>query len=348
MSHNILITGASGYLGGSLLAQMKHGDLPPYQKLFALVRTEEQAKTVQELYGAEPIQINLNDEASTTKAIIGHEITIIYYLIDALNSSVQKTMIRALGEVKKKTGKDVHFLHTSGAKLFSSHAGHPTDRPLLDSEPGLYEIQKAAKPSHPLIGTAVQTNIDVIDTADENGVRSYIFTPCVVYGKGEGFGNLISIQTTAIVRAAKGVRRVYSVDEGYAAWPVSHIADTTALYLELLRSILLDQNPPYSKNGYYLAASGSVTWNDLYSVMAKALAKRNVVDDEKVKLADDAALSEMGRALSRPKEFVPVELGGRCTFTAVRGRSIGWEPQYPAEHILEAADAEVELILQNL
>jgi len=41
-------------------------------------------------------------------------------------------------------------------------------------------------------------------------------------------------------------------------------------------------------------------------------------------------------------------IGIRCTFTAVHGHQIGWEPQYPPEHILEEADAEVDLILRSL
>lgn len=53
-------------------------------------------------------------------------------------------MIKALAEVKEKTGKDVHFLHTSGAKLFSNHAGLPTDRPIPDNDPELYGLQKSS------------------------------------------------------------------------------------------------------------------------------------------------------------------------------------------------------------
>jgi hypothetical protein len=30
--------------------------------------------------------------------------------------------------------------------MFSSHAGAPVDKPLLDSDPNLYEIQKGQKP----------------------------------------------------------------------------------------------------------------------------------------------------------------------------------------------------------
>jgi hypothetical protein len=36
-----------------------------------------------------------------------------------------------------------YVLQTTGAKLFSSHAGAPTDGPLLDTDPNLYDIQKA-------------------------------------------------------------------------------------------------------------------------------------------------------------------------------------------------------------
>ncbi|KAI9934779.1 hypothetical protein ASPWEDRAFT_44283 [Aspergillus wentii DTO 134E9] len=347
MSHNILITGASGYLGGTLLARWASANLPAYQNLYALVRTDSQAEAVKQ-YGAEPISFNLNDETSITEAILSRKITIVYFLIDALGGEHQPTMIKALAEVKKQTGQEVHFLHTSGAKLFSSHAGHPTDRPLYDNDPQLYEIQKSAQPLYPIAQKGLDANNLVIETAEEYGVRSYIFTPCVVYGEGEGFGNKISIQTVAIVKAAKAARRVYNVDSDYPSWPVSHILDTTTLYLDILRNILSGNDIGHGKNGYYLAASGSVAWINIYRTMAKGLAKRQVVDSETVDEANEDNLEEMAKGLQYPKEFVNLHLGGNCTFEARHGREIGWEPQYPAEHILEAADAEVELILNNL
>lgn len=59
---------------------------------------------------------------------------------------------------------------------------------------------------------AVATNNTVIETAEAYGVRSYIFVPCIVYGEGDGFGNKISIQTTAVVCAAKKLGTVYDVN----------------------------------------------------------------------------------------------------------------------------------------
>jgi hypothetical protein len=145
MSHSILITGASGYLGGSLLAQLAHANLPQYHKLYALVRSPEQAEAIKH-YGAEPLFLNFKDEESIIKSIIDANITIIYFLIDARTSDFQVPLIKALGEVKKQTGQEVHFLHTTGAKIFSQHVGFPTDRTVLDTDPDVYNLQKTVKP----------------------------------------------------------------------------------------------------------------------------------------------------------------------------------------------------------
>ncbi|KIW92777.1 uncharacterized protein Z519_06626 [Cladophialophora bantiana CBS 173.52] len=368
MSHTILITGASGYLGGTLLARWTQTSLPAYKRLFALVRSDEQATLVKKHFGgvAEPLQFDTKDGAAVREAVVTNHISIVYFLIDAMTADAQVHFIRALAEVKRSTGLDVHFLHTSGAKIFSSHAGAPTDRPLLDTEADLYEIQKAQKAPIPLMQSAVNTNNTVIEQAESLGVHSYIFVPCIVYGRGEGFGNRISIQTVAIVRAARALRRVYNVDSGRPSWPVCHVLDNTSLYLALLRGILSSSSsndssngtgakpPGCGKHGYYLASSGHVVWEDLYAAMGTRLAQRGLVDGDPttagtVEHATDDVLGKMGAALGCPKELVALHLGGRCTFTARHGaEDLAWQPAYPASHILQTAGEEVDLILENL
>ncbi|KAI0422873.1 hypothetical protein F5X98DRAFT_325350 [Xylaria grammica] len=347
MSHNILVTGGSGYLGGSLLARWNEAKLPAYNKLFALVRTPKQAEAVKQ-YGAEPLAFNAFDEAEVRTAVIDNNITVVYHLIAPRSHESQSYFIKAMAEVKKKTGRDVHFLHTTGAKIFSSHAGAPTDKPLLDSDPKLYEIQKAQQAPLQPMQEAVDTNNFVIDEAEKYGVRSYVFAPCIVYGEGEGFSNRISIQTVAIVRAAEAVKRMYRVDTGRPTWPVCHVRDNTNMYLELMRKILAGENPSYGQNGYYLAASGSVAWDDLYAAMGAALAKRDVVADSAITTANGQDLEAMAKGLGCPAGLVPLMIGGSCTFTADRGsKELGWKPLYKPEHILEYADAEVDFILHN-
>ena len=97
------------------------------------------------------------------------------------------------------------LMKTTGAKIFSSHGGAPTDRPLLDTQADLYDIQKAQKPPTArfakvrngvmlytriwvfvvalpqlTLSQAVATNNVVIEEAEAHGVRSYIFAPCIV------------------------------------------------------------------------------------------------------------------------------------------------------------------------
>jgi len=96
-------------------------------------------------------------------------------------------------------------------------------------------------------------------------------------------------------------------------WPVCHIIDNTNLYIDLLRGILAggDAAPDHGKNGYYLAASGSVVWDDLYSAMASSLKQRGVIKDSSVTRADTATLEKMGNALNgAPAGIVPVYVGG--------------------------------------
>lgn len=89
-----------------------------------------------------------------------------------------------------------------------------------------------------------------------------------------------------------------------------HIHDTTALYVALLVKILEGEEIENGRNGYYLASPGSIAWTDLYKQMAKALAKRGVIDDDTVHEVSDESLEEAGKALGCPKEIVPVQMAG--------------------------------------
>ncbi|KAJ9399474.1 hypothetical protein DTO282F9_3586 [Paecilomyces variotii] len=321
MSHSILLTGASGYLGGTIAARWQSANLPSYKTAYALVRTPEQAQAVEQ-YGFEPLTLDLTDEASVTESILDHEISIVYFLIDSVKADAQ---------------------------LFSGFVGHPTDRPSLETEEGLYEIQKNARGPFEVKMMGVRANTTIIDTAESYGVQSYIFAPCIAYGEGKGFGNNISIQTVAIVQAVKALRRVYRTQSDKPLCYSEEISILSPYIATLYLDILLGKGFGHGKKSFFLATSGSMAWDDLYDVFARSLAKRNIVDDETVHDANEAVLEKMGQALACPKELVPVQLSGKCTFTAGHGeQQLGWKPQYRAEHILEAADAEVETILKYL
>lgn len=89
-----------------------------------------------------------------------------------------------------------------------------------------------------------------------------------------------------------------------------HIQDTTALYVALLAKILEEEEIDHGRQGYYLASPGSIAWTDLYKQMAKALAKRGVIENDTVHQVSDESLEEAAKALGCTKGIVPVQMGG--------------------------------------
>ncbi|KAF0321646.1 nad dependent epimerase dehydratase family protein [Colletotrichum asianum] len=295
---NVLVTGGSGYLGGSLLASWAGANITGYDKLYALVRSDSRAAAVKSLYDAEPVTCIL-EEDNIRHLAVDNDITVVFYLIDAYRAERPVSFIKALGEVKKATGREVHFVYTTGTKQFSEHAGAPTDKPLLDTDPNLYDIQRGQKaPVEEMKVVCYSHQLRRIDAGEKFDVRMYLFSPCIVYGKGLGFGNLISIQTVDVVTAAKGAGRVYRIGPEGQTWPVCHISDNTSLYIALARAILDGSNPDHGKLGYYLASSGSASWDDIYAAVAKAMAKRGVIDDDTVAPVTEEALRKISDALN--------------------------------------------------
>lgn len=127
---SILLTGTSGYLGGTVLSQLlANPSLLPrnvYAKIYCLVRTDAQVKALTDFvtshpgansasgdHGIEPIQFDYLNVDAASKVLKEKGISVVFYLIDAFSDKGQRVLIEALGRVKGDVGGEVHFLHVS-------------------------------------------------------------------------------------------------------------------------------------------------------------------------------------------------------------------------------------------
>lgn len=112
MPRKVLITGGSGYLGGTLLNRLPAANIVPSENVYASVRSEQQAEGVRK-YGFKPLAFGFSDAAALRNAVVDNKITVVYFLTDPVTHEVQVNFIKALAEVGEQTGEDVHFLHVS-------------------------------------------------------------------------------------------------------------------------------------------------------------------------------------------------------------------------------------------
>lgn len=68
----ILITGASGYIGGSLISLIQSQSLVDASRIYALVRKDEHEAAVRKL-GLHPLRFNLDDKTEVEEAIVRNE-----------------------------------------------------------------------------------------------------------------------------------------------------------------------------------------------------------------------------------------------------------------------------------
>lgn len=88
-------------------------------------------------------------------------------------------------------------------------------------------------------------------------VQAMLLSYLAADGKGEGFGNAISIQTVAIVLAAKATGRVYSVDSGQPVYDFLPLLNPTTVAFRLYRA---DFEHRYGQCATFLIKQTSI-WN---------------------------------------------------------------------------------------
>ncbi|WP_345813669.1 NAD-dependent epimerase/dehydratase family protein [Paraburkholderia sp. PREW-6R] len=237
----IFITGASGFIGGSIAAYLARAGYP----VRGLIRKPEQRAELERL-GIEPVIGSLDD-----RELLIAEAQAADGVINAASSD-HEGAVNALIEGLAGSGKP--FLHTSGSSIVGDASGGEA------GEARIYHEDALPKPT---ADKAARVAIDqrVLDAATLN-IRSAVLCNTLIYGNGAVPGSA-SVQLPRLVRQAQKSGVVRHVGSGGNIWSNVHIDDVAELY-----RLALEKTPPGT---FYFVESGEASYRDMSAAIARAM-----------------------------------------------------------------------------
>src|SRR2546421_9597666 len=221
----VFITGATGYIGGSIATKLlERGD-----EVIGLARSDD-ATTALKKRGIEPLAGDLN--AYTPFAQVAKRVDAVINAANSDNPFVVHALLTGL------VGSGKTLIQTSGSSVVGTYDnGEASERIFDEDTPFAPEPEKAGR-------VAIDQSVLAAAT---NGLRSIVIRPTLIYGRGIGVA-ATSIQLPKLIDAARKADIPRHVGRGLNIWSHVHIADVVDLYL-----LALDRAPAgslfYAENG---------------------------------------------------------------------------------------------------
>ncbi|KAF6748043.1 hypothetical protein DFP72DRAFT_971947 [Ephemerocybe angulata] len=334
---NILLTGATGYIGGEVLSQLlEHPKFSSFN-ITALVRSPEKAEKIRAL-GVLAVIGSHSDETLVEK--LASDADVVIATADANNLVASRATLSGLKKRYEATKVQPALIHTSGTGVLCDTAfgKYATDDIYDDLNPDQIETLAPTQPHR---------NVDLeIVAADKEGyVKTYIVLPSTIYGISTsklvelGIQNPYSIQIPALIKNSIARGQGGVVGEGKNIWPHVEISEVAEIYVKLLDAVVAKSNPGHGREGFYFAENGEYT----FSVLGKRISE---------------VLVELGKGTNRDVTTVSDEdakvlanygLASNSRCRANRARStLGWNPKKTTDDFYGSIKAEVEAVLKRI
>ncbi|RFN49801.1 nad dependent epimerase dehydratase family protein [Fusarium flagelliforme] len=320
----ILLTGATGYIGGTVLNTILTSSHPCFKNVHisVLVRRQDQADILSGL-GVTPILFNsLDDTDLLTEAASTHNVVI--HAANGYHIPSAKALLVGLAQRKANTGKPVHYIHNSGTSNFGNRpvSGKYLEEPREYSDKDdIYAYEKFREEKEQYDQRT--SDVVVFETGADIGVETYIICSPLIYGRGTGLFNKSSIQIPVMIRAALARGQAIYAGDGLGVWDHTHIEDIANLYTLIANKILDGEKIPSGKEGFYFANHGKQSWLDIANGIARVGYQRGklVAEPKSVSLAE-ASLAWFGGDEDLTEPAI-------CSHSQTRGdksRELGWQP----------------------
>jgi nucleoside-diphosphate-sugar epimerase len=234
----IFITGATGYIGGSLA----HGLIAEGHQVTGLVRSEARAEQAR-ARGIVPVFGTLDDGEVLAGAARAADA-----VIDAASADHPASADTLLAALE---GSGKTLLRTSGTSIVGTRAGGELVEDVFDED----------TPFTPTPVRAPRVALDARVRA-ANGPRTVVIAPSLIYGRGHGV-NPDSIQVPWLIALARKHGVPKHIGSGANVWSNVHIDDLVALYL-----LALGKAPA---GAFYFAENGENSMHEVCVAIGRML-----------------------------------------------------------------------------
>ena len=335
-SPKILLTGATGYIGGSILTHLLNSTSPTLKSatITCLVRGQDRVTTLSSKYSdrVNPVIYKDLDDLKTTTAVAAEHDLVINTTLGYHPASPQ-ALVRGLAQRKASTGRDVWIIHTSGT---SNLADQPItkewvekvpDRNFDDAKDDVYSYEKEREALHPYLQRT--SELGVIDAGLELGVKTLIIMSPLIFGQGTGLFNNISIQLPTYIQAVLDHGRAVVVKPGEGEWDHVHIEDLAELYNIAAVDVLENggKGLPSGKEGIIFSANGRHSWMEVAQRVGEACYEEGKIKEKQV---ESLGLTEAAQVLKMMgqvnEEMVELGLSSNARTVSTIARKLGWKP----------------------
>jgi nucleoside-diphosphate-sugar epimerase len=284
---NVFVTGATGYIGGSVAAHLAAAG----HRVSGLVRSPAKADAVRAL-GIRPVLGTLDDKDALAQAAQSADV-----VINAASADHKGAAVALLGAL---AGSGKLFIQTSGSSIVGTRArGHRSDAIFDEDTPIKPSAARAAR---------VALN-ELILSYRDRGTRPAIICPSLIHGRGHGV-EPDSMQVPLLMDLARKRGCAAHAGPGENIWSNVHIDDLVVLY-----ALALEKAPA---GAFYFAENGENSMREVCEAINRGLRFEGAPSA----MSMEEAAAEWGEGVAEDT----MGSNSRVRAVRAR-RELGWQPR---------------------
>ncbi|KAI2602120.1 hypothetical protein GGR54DRAFT_536642 [Hypoxylon sp. NC1633] len=312
MPTRIFVTGVTGYLGGTALAQLLQAF--PDAIYSALVRTNEQAAAITSAHPAvKPVIGDMSSSSSEAVTAAAKAADIVIDIAGDNEAGIRHILAALASKPEKGT-----LIHVSGITCLLDPAnlnlGHAAPRVYSDEKDKAEIVSLGPEREHVVLDQSIMR------APEETGVKTVILSSCQIMGNGTGSWKKESFGH-GFVKTILGRGKGFVVEKGGNVWSWCCVRDVASSIVFVLGKILNESRGiSYGKDGYYFVQTGEVSFREQAQAVATKLNQLGKLETDAIDELTVAKATEI-------HPYAGLLWGASCRSRADRLKAMGWVPK---------------------